>query len=901
MSETLEKLRPDRDLQCYFFRPSSIAAMSATSASGFVVSGCWRQQFDWAVVEWNRDNVFEHPLLRPLPDGDLSGLMLSYRETRLNCIPMDSGLFPTVDWPYLRIWADDEHGHEQVYRVRLRDHATPIAGVYAAASATFTLGGALTAGDVVELAWRDEHYYHAIQAGDGFGDVLQGLANAINTFSTSVSAAYDAQAQTITLTNLQAGEEGDRLGVVATVSGSQTEQWSPWAQTMHGGASPSQWQVDLDFSALTDINGGAIPTDRVRKMRWTYSAALQAGAFERSEAVVTVSDWTVTGTGRSYQVAGPSSRRIEDDGAVSYTGAWTKSLGNFSGGSIHRTTESNAGCSISYGHREQHRLFLGVRKTYEAGVIAVSIDGGPETEHDLFVAGEDFLARLDLGSLAAGDHTVAVRLAGQNPASVDRSFYFDFLEAAVPAAEIVVQPTNPVETAATDWDTDHSIVLAPERVVWNLTRLGFRGRANHYVGAILFYELENQGNVHATGVVSFTGTPVFSQPVEVNIDGTAFTRLILSTDSNESIAKAFELLINDGSTGVRAEAVGNQLTISARLLGEAGNALTLTASPDSGAFVATASGPTLSGGVDGVWRTDLTSLPRLNRAARDWHRSYFAALLAEGIDATAAFSTELSHGDPSAAVGIAQRYPDGGAVLLNTPAIQTNFSPTAIDYWKQVYLEMAQVQAEAGQVPYLQFGEVQWWYFPSASGMTFYDQYATTQFQSAYGRPMHVFLTNDDSPVAHPEEAAFLSDLIGNYTAAIRSQVLGSYPTARFEVLYPHDVNDHALTRVVNFPDSEWNPASYAVLKTENFTYTGGRDLNKALESIRFPLTKGFARERSAHLIGVLNATEPWNLERRLSRSEGLESVVLWAFDQFSMIGPRLPLSSGVRRARRQR
>ena len=67
MPETLQKLRPDRDLQCYFLTPSAIAALSEASAAGFTVSGSWRQQFDWAVIEWNRDNIFEHPLLRNLP------------------------------------------------------------------------------------------------------------------------------------------------------------------------------------------------------------------------------------------------------------------------------------------------------------------------------------------------------------------------------------------------------------------------------------------------------------------------------------------------------------------------------------------------------------------------------------------------------------------------------------------------------------------------------------------------------------------------------------------------------------------------------------------------------------------------------------------------------------------
>ena len=46
------------------------------------------------MIEWNRDNVFEHPVFRYLPDGDLSGLTLSYQETRENCIALDSDLYP---------------------------------------------------------------------------------------------------------------------------------------------------------------------------------------------------------------------------------------------------------------------------------------------------------------------------------------------------------------------------------------------------------------------------------------------------------------------------------------------------------------------------------------------------------------------------------------------------------------------------------------------------------------------------------------------------------------------------------------------------------------------------------------------------------------------------------------
>jgi hypothetical protein len=163
MAEQLTKMRPDRDLQCYFLQPSAVAALSGTSATGFTVSGCWRQQFDWAVLEWNRDNVFEHPALRNLPDGDLSGLHLTYDETRTNCIPMDSTWYPTVDWPYLRVWAE-AGGSEAMYRVALMAHATAKNGSYVAPTATFELQGTATPGDYIELAWLDRHYNHLIRS-----------------------------------------------------------------------------------------------------------------------------------------------------------------------------------------------------------------------------------------------------------------------------------------------------------------------------------------------------------------------------------------------------------------------------------------------------------------------------------------------------------------------------------------------------------------------------------------------------------------------------------------------------------------------------------------------------------------------------------------------------------------
>ena len=142
--------------------------LAAPALQGFTVSGSWRQQFDWAVIEWNRDNVFEHPAFRSLPDGDLSGLTLSYCETRQNCIPLDSDLYPTVDWPNLRVWANNGTG-EQIYKVPLKNYAAPVAGSYQSATVQFQLGGTVTAGDYVGLAFLGEHYPYLMSPGDTLG------------------------------------------------------------------------------------------------------------------------------------------------------------------------------------------------------------------------------------------------------------------------------------------------------------------------------------------------------------------------------------------------------------------------------------------------------------------------------------------------------------------------------------------------------------------------------------------------------------------------------------------------------------------------------------------------------------------------------------------------------------
>ena len=711
MGETLEKLRPDRDLQCFFQRPSAVAALSETSPGGFTVSGSWRQQFDWAVIEWNRDNVYEHPLFRNLPDGDLSGLTLVYEETRSNCIAMDSDLFPTVDWPSLRIWADGGTG-EQVYKVPLKSHAAAIEGAYQPAAVSFTLSGVVTAGDYVGIAFLTEHYPYQMNAGDTVEFAIQNIVAGVNAFSPTMHAVQNGATVTLSLAQSGTGANGNRIGAYTFVSGSRTELWDAGSRQFSGGTSPTKWRVTLPFGSLADPVLGAVPAQTIRKMRWTYAAELQPGAYVRSEFQVVVLNWTVTGAGRAYAVAGPGSRRLEDSLAdAQYSGAWSPGTGNFSGGTIRSTIAPGASARFTYQSAQTHALYLVTRFAPNAAVVSVVLDGQAAILFNLAIPGEDVLVRKLLGQLGEGTHTIIATHAG----AAGTVFYLDAFELAEIASEVPAIPRQETLALATDWDTDHSIALAPERTAWIMNSLGFGGRVNHYAGALWFYELVRQGHEYASATVTFTGTPdpnAITQLFIARTDQpnaiTTIEHLNLTGDTVETLATAFALEMNRGYTAIRAVATGGQLSILARAMGVDGNALTLATSGSTQNLSIAISGATFAGGVDGDWRTDLNAIPRINRAARDWSRSFFRALEGFGISVTCAFSMELQHGDPAPSAGIAQRYPSQAAVLLNTPALQTNFSPQSTAFWQQVYRDMAQIEVEAGIAPFLQFGEVQW-------------------------------------------------------------------------------------------------------------------------------------------------------------------------------------------------
>ena len=433
-----------------------------------------------------------------------------------------------------------------------------------------------------------------------------------------------------------------------------------------------------------------------------------------------------------------------------------------------------------------------------AAQVAVRVDGGAPVTLDLGKAAEDVLVRLPIAAVSGQtQHTVTITHTGASGTVV----YFDFLEIAYPSVTLPDFERNSQTTLATDWDTDHSLAIAPERTAWLMQKLGFCGRANHYAGAMWFYELHRLGHSYASGTITFSGVPEFGKKTQVFLGPTPIEHLNLIGDTAESIATCFELLINAGSTGVWARADGAMLTITSRVMGLAGNAVGISANTNSTQFTAAASGATLAGGVDGVWRTDTAASVKLNRAARDWNRAFFEALKGYEIPVTAAFSMELQHGDDTPQAHLAQRYPNGDAGLAEHARAANQLRPgehgvlargLSRDGGPDGECRRAALRAVRRSAVVVLRRRPPGCRFTTATRRRLFRRATEDRWRRSSARMR--------TRAAFPMNAHSCRQLIGEFTSAVMAHVRQSHPDARFEVLYPPDVNDTALNRLVNFP-----------------------------------------------------------------------------------------------------
>jgi len=303
-------------------------------------------------------------------------------------------------------------------------------------------------------------------------------------------------------------------------------------------------------------------------------------------------------------------------------------------------------------------------------------------------------------------------------------------------------------------------------------------------------------------------------------------------------------------------------------------------------------------GAEGDWELIDAVSPVMTEGVRRWIRDLAGQFVAASVKASFAFSMEVYR--PPAEM--AARYWDGEPVELPVPSTHMHFGARVRNYLKQMYKECADEIAAAGLPIVLQFGETQWWYFPNASGMPYYDDETKADFQARYGRPMHRFLANTDSPEDDIETADFFRDRIWAYCQEAIGYVRQFHPTTVFECLWPLDANQgkpapdpdfRALNFHVNLPN-EWKTSAYGVkyFRAEGFDYdVWQKNAVRMRQTMEFPLALGRPAEECMYLSGTYGPPDPPMAQAYgMWRTKGLYSFCFWAFDQFCLNSRPVPL-----------
>jgi hypothetical protein len=201
--------------------------------------------------------------------------------------------------------------------------------------------------------------------------------------------------------------------------------------------------------------------------------------------------------------------------------------------------------------------------------------------------------------------------------------------------------------------------------------------------------------------------------------------------------------------------------------------------------------------------------------------------------------------------------------------------------------------------------------------MAYYDVITSAAAQRSLGRPLFKFTCQDDDPTVNGgADAKFLAAQLKAQVDAIRTEVLAYYPDAKFEVLYPNDVNNPVcylgenvqypqggrLNAAVNLP-SEWKTKAGSGLdrfKVEALSW-GAQYLNLDLaeQAINFASTPNLSWDVSdvAYLVPWFNGTCPWPYEFHTACARGLAVINFWAYDHLSLMSWPLPFPAPTRRS----
>jgi hypothetical protein len=752
---------------------------------------------------------------------------------------------------------------------------------------------------------------------------LAAQCNATNWSAVGADIPITAAAQgpVIVFTASKPGVDGNALSMYAVSKDTQLTTDVQFVQ-FSGGSSDATWQVTIDFSA------SGIP--QVRQMWLTFAPPLSIGQpFTSTEWQAVFTNWTVSGPDavRALQVAGPGSLRIDDSsGACVYTGCWAPEAGFYSDGYAQVSKQAGSTVTIHYISALQHDLWIGTSLYSDRGSAGVQIDGGAPIPFNTYLnTGLDpavVTRRQVAASMAPGAHTVVITTSDANP------FYFDFLEIAVPSDVPDNLPARLNISPALDYSTDHTYKLPPARIMWMFDKLGFGGPVNQYIGVFWWNQRTRTGAVIPQATLTFNGNFQAGDQVWLTISGTRIGKSVFANETpptpnntNAIIAQHFACYANATFVGLWASANGNVLTLTSQSP-TPNFQFTLTQSVDavsgSTGAVSIAGALTTAPVQPGEWIVDPSQTPALNRGSRDWQADFFNECQARNRELTVASSMELTQ-PPDA---FPARYHNGDPVQTSVGygsswwSSQCAFNSVMLAYQQQVYDCIAGMMTTAGLPVNLQFGEFCWWYFPSSvdGSMAFYDADTQAAAQAALGRPLVVFHTPTDDPnVNSGADATFLRNRLRDHVAALVSYIGGKYAGAKFEVLFPYDVNypqpvgvnqlGGQLLRFINFP-VEWGNKQTSGLdriKMEGLDFgSASRDMDLARQVMEFPIQLGWPLDSIRYMLPVFNGGCPYIREYQMAKGLSIPVINLWAFDHVCLFDLRVTEPAKPPRAVRQ-
>jgi hypothetical protein len=760
--------------------------------------------------------------------------------------------------------------------------------------------------------------------------------------------------------------------------------------SLSGGNSDNvTWRITLDFTALG--------IDQIRQAWLTFAPKLTTGGpYTDTEWTANFSNWTVNATNNNLALkcAGWGSVRVGNDESQSCTYSGTgwvvAAANNYWRGFARVASRAGDSLTVTYTCLADHDLYLGTSLGKDKGAVSVSLDGDPVTEQNcsLNIDSELVTRRLLRRSVAAGAHTLTLTSLNGN------SFLFDYVEAAIPGDIPDPTVTYSNVSPALDFDTDATYKVSPQRLLWNLSKLGFSGPVNEYLGVFWWNQRKRVGSVWNSVTVIFGGTWAAGDAAILTIGTFALRKAVSSWDTPDTIAAHFVYYINAASISMRAEKTGSgQLTIYTRTPNW-GDSFAVSQTSAAGTIQTSGN---LNVGVDGIWQVDTAAANPLNYPIRQWHSDFFSGAAALGLPVTTSFSMELVNPPDDGTVANAwkARYFDGTSVETATGfsnLISSQCAPIAnmTAYQRSVFRTMAGLQSAAGLTPWLQFGEFLWWFFSSmaqpvgycaftdpisigvaqphgmqtgdrvvvtgvggctaangtwtitviddthftipasANGawtvgtgqvrggsMAYYDAVTSAAARAILGRPLFKFTCQDDDPTINGgADAKFLAAQLKAHVDAIRTEVLAQYPDAKFEILYPNDVNNPVcysgenvqypqggrLNAAVNLP-SEWKTKAASGLdrfKVEALSW-GAQYLNLDLaeQAINFASTPNLSWDVSdiAYLVPWFNGTCPWPYEFHAACARGLAIINFWAYDHLALMSWPLPLPAPTRRS----